>query len=206
MVRVAIYCRVSTSDQSCERQERELLEFASRAGYDLVGIWKETASGTKDNRPERKKILALAQTRAIDLILVSELSRWGRSLSDLVRTVELLQSRNVSLITQTGLQLDLSSAQGRLIASIFGAIAEFEAELTKERIRSGLANAKAKGKKLGRQPGRTPRIEKLAPRVLKLIENQWSYRQVARELRISKNTVVEIVKCHRSAASVNEPS
>ncbi len=202
MVRVAIYCRVSTNDQSCERQERELLDFASRAGYELVGIWKETASGTKDNRPERKKILALAQTRAIDLILVSELSRWGRSLSDLVRTVEMLQSRGVSLLTQTGLQLDLSSAQGRLIASIFGAIAKFEAELTKERIRSGLANAKAKGKKLGRQPGQTPRIEKLTPRVLKLIEKQWSYRQIARELRISKNTVVEIVKRHRSAASV----
>lgn len=200
MVRVAIYCRVSTSDQSCERQERELLDFASRAGYDLVGIWKETASGTQDNRPERKKILALAQTRAIDLILVSELSRWGRSLSDLVRTVELLQSRNVSLITQTGLQLDLSSAQGRLIASIFGAIAEFEAELIRERIKSGLANAKAKGKKLGRQPGTTARIERLTPKVLKLVENQWSYRQVARELRISKNTVTEIVKHHRSKA------
>lgn len=198
MVRVAIYCRVSTADQSCERQERELLEFAKRAGYELIGIWKETASGTRDNRPERKKILALAQTRAIDLILISELSRWGRSLSDLVRTVELLQSRNVSLITQTGLQLDLSSAQGRLIASIFGAIAEFEAELIRERIKSGLANAKAKGKKLGRQPGQTDRIQRLTPKVLKLVENQWSYRQVARELRISKNTVTEIVKHHRS--------
>lgn len=197
MVRVAIYCRVSTSDQSCERQERELVDFASRAGYDLVGIWKETASGTKDNRPERKKILALAQTRAIDLILVSELSRWGRSLSDLVRTVELLQSRNVSLLTQTGLQLDLSSAQGRLIASIFGAIAEFEAELIKERIKSGLANAKAKGKKLGRQPGLTPRIQKLTPKVLKMANQGVSYRKIAFDLRMSKNTVVEIVKRHR---------
>ncbi len=194
MVRVAIYCRVSTADQSCERQERELLDFVSRAGYDLVGIWKETASGTKDNRPERKKVLALAQTRAIDLILVSELSRWGRSLSDLVRTVELLQSRNVSLITQTGLQLDLSSAQGRLIASIFGAIAEFEAELIRERIKSGLANAKAKGKKLGRQPGLTPRIERLTPRVLKMAEQRIPYRRIAFDLKLSKNTVTQIVK------------
>ncbi len=199
MVRVAIYCRVSTSDQSCERQERELLDFATRAGYELVGVWKETASGTKDNRPERKKILALAQTRAIDLILVSELSRWGRSLSDLVRTVELLQNRNVSLLTQTGLQLDLSSAQGRLIASIFGAIAEFEAELIRERIKSGLANAKAKGKKLGRQPGLTQRIRKLTPKVLKMAEQGVSYRRIAFELRMSKNTVTEIVKRHRSA-------
>jgi DNA invertase Pin-like site-specific DNA recombinase len=159
-----------------------------------VGIWKETASGTKDNRPERKKVLALAQTRAIDLILVSELSRWGRSLSDLVRTVELLQSRNVSLITQTGLQLDLSSAQGRLIASIFGAIAEFEAELIRERIKSGLANAKAKGKKLGRQPGLTPRIERLTPRVLKMAEQRIPYRRIAFDLKLSKNTVTQIVK------------
>jgi DNA invertase Pin-like site-specific DNA recombinase len=58
---VAIYCRVSTADQSCERQERDLREYAKRAGQHVVGVFKETASGAKDNRPERKKVLALAQ-------------------------------------------------------------------------------------------------------------------------------------------------
>lgn len=198
MVRVAIYCRVSTDDQCCQRQERDLLEFATRASYSVVGIWKETASGTKDNRPERKKVLALAQARKIDAVLVTELSRWGRSLTDLIATVELLQSRGVSLVAQTGLTFDLTTAQGRLIASIFGAIAEFEAALTRERIKSGLAAARARGKRLGRQPGQTDRIQRLTPKVLRLVERRLSYRQIAKDLRISKTTVTEIVKRHRA--------
>ncbi|MDL7937608.1 recombinase family protein, partial [Escherichia coli] len=85
--RAAIYCRVSTADQSCERQEFDLRAFAGCAGYDVVGIFKETGSGTKLDRAERKKVLALAQSRQIDAILVTELSRWGRSTLDLLNTL-----------------------------------------------------------------------------------------------------------------------
>src|SRR5262245_42786697 len=74
---VAIYCRVSTDDQCCERQERDLRAFTRRAGHRIVGVFKETASGAKNDRPERKKVMALAQARKIDAILVTELSRWG---------------------------------------------------------------------------------------------------------------------------------
>ncbi len=79
----ALYCRVSTADQTCSRQERDLRAFAKKAGYKVVGVWKETASGSKDERAERKKVLALAQSRDIDVILVTELTRWGRSMLDL---------------------------------------------------------------------------------------------------------------------------
>ncbi|EFJ7802399.1 MULTISPECIES: recombinase family protein [Enterobacteriaceae] len=89
--RAAIYCRVSTADQSCERQEFDLRAFAGRAGYDVVGIFKETGSGTKLDRAERKKVLALAQSRQIDAILVTELSRWGRSTLDLLNTLRELE-------------------------------------------------------------------------------------------------------------------
>ena len=61
--RVALYCRVSSDDQSCERQERDLIAFAERADYDVVGVWKEVGSGTKADRSERKKVMALAQDR-----------------------------------------------------------------------------------------------------------------------------------------------
>lgn len=77
--RAAIYCRVSTNDQSCERQEIDLKAFADRAGFEVVGVFKESVSGTKLDREERKKVLALAQARHIDAVLVTELSRWGRS-------------------------------------------------------------------------------------------------------------------------------
>jgi putative DNA-invertase from lambdoid prophage Rac len=73
----ALYCRVSTADQTCARQERDLRAFAKKASYKVVGVWKETAPGVKDERAERKKILALAQARDIDIILVTELTRWG---------------------------------------------------------------------------------------------------------------------------------
>jgi putative DNA-invertase from lambdoid prophage Rac len=96
-------CRVSTADQTCSRQERDLRAFAKKAGYKVVGVWKETASGAKDERAERKKVLALAQARNIDIILVTELTRWGRSMLDLFHTLQDLQAWGVSLVAQTGL-------------------------------------------------------------------------------------------------------
>ena len=92
-----------------------------KAGYKVVGVWKETASGAKDDRAERKKVLALAQARSIDVILVTELTRWGRSMLDLFHTLQDLQVWGVSLVAQTGLQFDLRSAQGKLIASLMAA-------------------------------------------------------------------------------------
>lgn len=121
--KVAIYCCVSTSDQFCARQERDLLEYAARAGDEVVGVWKETASGTKTERPQRKKVMALAQARQIDAVLVTELTRWGRSTFDLVHTLHDLQSWNVSLIAQTGLRFDLQTPQGKLVASLMAALA-----------------------------------------------------------------------------------
>jgi putative DNA-invertase from lambdoid prophage Rac len=88
----ALYCRVSTADQTCARQERDLRVFAKKAGYKIVGVWKETASGAKGDRVERKKVLALAQARKIDVILVTELTRWGRSMLDLFHTLQDLQA------------------------------------------------------------------------------------------------------------------
>jgi putative DNA-invertase from lambdoid prophage Rac len=79
--RAALYCRVSTADQSCARQERDLAVFAARAGYEVAGVFKETGSGAKLDRAERKKVMALAQRREIDAVLVTELSRWGRARS-----------------------------------------------------------------------------------------------------------------------------
>ena len=84
-MRAAIYCRVSTADQSCERQARELRAFAKRLGVEVVGIFRETASGAKNDRAERRKVMVLARAREIDRVLVSELSRWGRSTMDLLQ-------------------------------------------------------------------------------------------------------------------------
>lgn len=192
--RVAIYCRVSTNDQSCERQERDLIDYAKRADFLVHSIFKETASGIKEDRAQRKKVMALAQRREIDAILVTELTRWGRSTIDLMQTIQDLQTWNVSVIAQTGFQFDISTAQGKLLASLMASLAEFERDLLRERVRSGLALAKARGKQLGRQIGQRPKSDKLAPKVLELLNAGLSYRSIANEVKLSKNTVMGIVK------------
>ena len=199
--RAALYCRVSTADQSCARQERDLAAFAARAGYEVVGVFKETGTGVKLDSAERKKVIALAQRREIDAVLVTELSRWGRSTLDLLHTLKELESWRVSVIAMNGLAFDLATPHGRMMATIIAGIADFERELLQERIRSGIAAAKARGKRLGRQPGQRPKSDRLTPKVLALVADGRSYRRIARELGLSKNTVLEIVKRNRAMSA-----
>ena len=195
--RAAIYARVSTSDQSCDRQVAELTAFAERSGYEVVDVFKETGSGTKANRAERNRVIDLAQARKIDAILVSELSRWGRSTQDLLDTLNKLAGWKVSVAAMSGMTFELDSPHGRMMATMLAGIAQFERDLLSERVKSGLAAAKARGKKLGRQPGQRPKSDKLAPKVTALVAEGRSYRWIARDLGISKNTVLDIMKRHR---------
>ena len=198
--RVVLYCRVSTSDQDNDRQERDLREYAERAGFKIVGVFRETLSGirkAKGKLPiERKKVMALAQDRRMDAVLVTELTRWGRSTQDLMDTLGQLASWDVSLIAQTGLTFDISTPQGKLIANLMASLAEFEHDLLRERVRSGIAAAKARGQTFGRRAGYRP-SDKHAAEVLRLIEEEgYSQRRAAKRLGISKTTVNEIVKRH----------
>lgn len=195
--RTVIYCRVSTADQSCVRQKDELKRFAERAGYEVSGIFMETGSGVRVDRAERRKVMVLAQAREIDAILVTELSRWGRSTIDLISTLQELESYRVSLIAITGMTFDLATPHGRMLATVLAGIAEFERDLISERVKSGLAAARARGKVLGRQKGQRPKSDRLAPKVLALVAEKRSYRWIARDLGISKNTVAAIVQRER---------
>lgn len=195
--RVAIYCRVSTSDQDCDRQERDLKDYAERAGFEVVEVFKEKLSGirkAKGKQPvERGKVIILAQRREIDAVLVTEMTRWGRSTQDLMDTLGQLASWDASLIAQTGLTFDLSTPQGKLIANLMASLAEFEHDLLRERVRSGVAAAKARGQTFGRGPSHRP-SDKQAPKVTELSEAGYSQRRIAKELDLSKTTVNEILK------------
>lgn len=202
--RVALYCRVSTSDQDNDRQERDLKAYAGRAGYEVVAVFRETLSGirkAKGKQPvERRRAMAMAQAREIDAVLVTELTRWGRSTQDLMDTLGQLASWDVSLIAQTGLTFDLSTPQGKLIANLMASLAEFEHELLRERVRSGIAAAKARGQSFGRRPGYRP-SDRHAPEVLRLAEaEKLSQRAIADRLGISKTTVNGILKRRKAAA------
>ena len=141
--------------------------------------------------------MTLAQARQIDVVLVAELSRWGRSTLDLLHTLTELEARRASVIAMSGLAFDLTTPHGRMIATIIAGIADFERELIQERIRSGIAAAKARGKRLGWQKRQRPKPDRLVPRVLAPVEKGRSYRLIGRE--VSKNTMAGIVKRARSA-------
>jgi DNA invertase Pin-like site-specific DNA recombinase len=191
--RAAIYARVSTADQSCERQLRDLAGFAERGDYEVVGTFRETASGMKANRSARAEVMKLAQARHIDAILVTELSRWGRSTQDLLDTLNRLSGWRVSIVAMSGMTFEVDTPHGRMMATMLAGIAQFERDMLSERVRSGLAAARARGRKLGRQTGDRPKSDRLAPQVLALVAEGRSYRWIARDLGLSKNTVAAIV-------------
>ncbi|MEP0812631.1 recombinase family protein [Trichocoleus sp. ST-U2] len=172
-----------------------MVSYAQLSGFEVVEVYKETASGAKSDRPERKKVMALAQARKIDAIIVSELSRWGRSTPDILSTLEELRTRKVSLLAQSGLEFDLTSPQGKLIATLLAGLAEFERDIIRERVSSGMAAAKSRGTRFGRQLGYIPAlVREKESKVLELIQQGLSYRKVAESLGLSKNTVMRIVR------------
>jgi len=179
--RAAIYARVSTSDQSVERQIRELRAFAKFRGWKIVYEAEEYVSGASQKRPQREEILSLAQKRKIDAILVLSLDRWGRSVQDLVLTMAELESLGVAFVVPGN--IDMTTPIGKMMAHFLGAVAEFERELIRERVRSGLANARAKGKQLGR-----PKLN--VEESLNLLGQGMSYNKVAQETGLSISTLV----------------
>ena len=183
-MRAAIYTRVSTSDQSTDRQIRELRAYAAARNWEIVREVQEVASGASKKRPMREEVLQLARSRSVDAILVLTLDRWGRSVQDLVLTMAELEALGVAFVVPG--HIDMSTPMGRMLAHFLGAVAEFERELIRERVRSGLANARAKGKRLGR-PEAVPILVKEG---LALLEAGETYRKAARNSGVSVSTLL----------------
>ena len=183
-MRAAIYTRVSTSDQSTDRQIRELRAYAAARNWEIVREVQEVASGASQKRPFREEVLQLARSRSVDTILVLTLDRWGRSVQDLVLTMAELEALGVAFVVPG--HIDMTTPMGRMLAHFLGAVAEFERELIRERVRSGLANARAKGKRLGR-PEAVPILVKEG---LALLEAGETYREAARNSGVSVSTLL----------------
>ena len=150
-MRVALYARVSTNQQSCDMQLDALRQFASTKGFELAGEYVDTGiSGAKSDRPRLNALMSDAKKRKFDAVLVWKLDRFARSLRHLVFAIGELNDAGVAFISYSD-NIDLSTANGRLMFAIIGAMAEFERELIRERVRAGVAKAIASGRKWGRR-------------------------------------------------------
>ena len=135
----AILPSIDRRPDSAHARKRDLRAFAKKAGYKVVGVGRKPPPGRRMSlrRTQEGPCIGASPQPIIDVILVTELTRWGRSMLDLFHTLQDLQAWGVSLVAQTGLQFDLRSAQGQLIASLMAALAEFERDLLRERVRVG---------------------------------------------------------------------
>ncbi len=187
-LRVGLYARVSTHDQqTLPLQIRTLREYAAKRNWTIAVQIQEVGSGASE-RELRTTLIAAARRREIDVVLVWRLDRWGRSVTDLVSTLQELQHLGVGFVSLTE-ALDLTTPAGRAMAGLLAVFAEFEREILRERVRAGLAHARLNGKRLGRPPSV----------VHKTIETRNLYRQglskseIARRLEIGRTSVRRIL-------------
>jgi DNA invertase Pin-like site-specific DNA recombinase len=147
--RAAIYVRVSTTEQDTEGQETELREYAERRGWNYEVYRDKGQSGAKSDRPELTRLLADLRRRKLDIVVVWALDRLARSLRQLLEIAEQCQSLGVDLVSLRQ-NIDTTLPAGRLTFQILGAVAEFEREMLRERVKAGMAQARRTGKRMGR--------------------------------------------------------
>src|SRR6266849_780257 len=184
-VNAALYARVSTKvgSQNPDMQLRELREYCTRRGWAVAGEYvDEGVSGSKKQRPGLDRLLAECRKRRVDAVVVYRYDRFARSLRQLVDALEEFRALGIDFVSlHEG--VDTSTPNGRLVFGIFASIAEFERELIRDRVRSGLAAAKAKGKRIGR-----PRKVVDGAKIARLRASGASWRTIARRLGVSVGT------------------
>ena len=183
-MRIGIYARVSTKDQSCELQLRDLRTYCAARGFDLVREYVDVGqSGAKDSRPELNILMGDARKRQFDAIVVWRFDRFARSTKHLLLALEEFRSLGIQFISYQE-NMDTSSPLGQALFTIVSAVAQLERDLIRERVSAGLRNARANGKKLGRPKSAVGR-----ERILELKAQGRSLRQIAANLGVGYGTV-----------------
>jgi DNA invertase Pin-like site-specific DNA recombinase len=150
--RAALYMRVSSGEQNTEAQERALREYVQRRDWTIHRVYRDQGlSGANSNRPALNEMLKDCRRGSLDVVVVWKFDRFARSLKALISGLELCRSLGIDFVSVTE-AVDTSLPAGELVFQMIGAVAQFERSLIGERVKSGLANARAKGKVLGRPP------------------------------------------------------
>lgn len=186
MKRAAIYARVSTHNvQNPEMQLGEVRTYCGRRQWEIAGEYVDTGiSGSKEHRPALDRLLSDCRKRRVDAVVVYRYDRFARSVRQLVNALEEFRSLGIDFVSlHEG--VDTSTPNGRLVFGIFASIAEFERELIRDRVRSGLAAAKARGKQLGR-----PRVTVDGLRIAELRAQGCGWKAIAAELGVGVGTIL----------------
>lgn len=184
MFRTGLYARVSTNDQqTLPMQNRAMREYVARRGWTVAMQVREVGSGSAQ-REAREKLLDAARRREIDIVVVWRLDRWGRSVTDLLATLQELEHLGVGFVSLTE-ALDLTTPTGRAMAGLLAVFAEFEREILRERVRAGLADARRNGQRLGRPS--TAAVH--AAEIRRLDRAGVSKSEIARQLQIGRTSV-----------------
>jgi len=199
---VVIYARVSTDDQRCEMQLAELLEYASRFGWQVAEEYIDLGySGSKADRPALTRLMRDANMKRFAAVIVWKLDRFGRSVSQLVQNVRRLDELNIRfLVPSQSIDTDHKSPTGRLMMHILAAMAEFERELLRERVNAGLGDyrqdyakgrvGKARHSRSGKDlaVGRPRKIFR-RDSAAKMRADGLSWRAIAKEMNVPASTI-----------------
>ena len=180
-----LYARVSTHDQkTLPLQLSAMRDYAKKRSWTVAVEVKDVGSGAT-TRPQREKLIEAARRREIDLVLVWRLDRWGRSLVDLVNTLQELNALAVGFVSLCE-TLDLTTPSGRALAGMLAVFAEFERDILRDRVKAGIDQARKDGK----PHGRPMTAGKLVPEMKQLRKNGLSKREIAKRLGVSRTSVI----------------
>jgi DNA invertase Pin-like site-specific DNA recombinase len=184
----AIYARVSTGEQSVEMQLNELIRFCEARGWQIRRYFDAGISGAKEHRPRLDQLWTDARSRAIDVVVVYRFDRFARSTCQLVNALHEFDSLGIQFVSLHE-NVGTTTPNGRLVFTIFAAIAEFERELIRQRVKSGLAAARARGQRLGRPPVFVPKA-----RIDQLRAEGQSWRAIAKDLGLGMGTIYRVAQ------------
>jgi putative DNA-invertase from lambdoid prophage Rac len=186
--RVGLYARISTHDQqTLPLQVKAMRQYARRRSWKVVKAVEDVGSGASE-RPQREELIKAARRRQIDAILVWRLDRWGRSLLDLIGSLQELSTLGVGFVSLCE-ALDLTTPSGRALAGMLAVFAEFEREILRERVKAGIAQARARG----RPHGRPPTVKARSAEIKRLFARGLSKREIAKRLKVGRTSVRRVL-------------
>lgn len=184
----AIYCRVSTTDQTTENQKRALLQYCESRDWEIVDTYEDKGvSGAKDSRPALDRMMKAARQRKFSTVVVWKFDRFARSVNHLLRALEEFRSLDVDFVSQSE-GIDTSTPMGKMIFTFLGAIAEFERSLIQERVKAGIARAQDGGVHCGR-----PRVGFDVNAAIEMKRQGVSWSKLAKRMGVSVSTLRRVV-------------